>query len=77
MNNYPNMDDIYYDYYVRDGYIQGATDQQAIDLANAKSFAKKWLDEIIQLWLPDLKDEPYYTKAQNDIMSKLEKAMKR
>lgn len=30
MNNYPNMDDSYYDYYVRDGYIQGATDQDQI-----------------------------------------------
>ncbi len=31
MENYPNMDDSYYDYYVRDGYIKGATDQKAID----------------------------------------------
>lgn len=57
-------------------YIKGATDQQAIDLANAKAFAKKWLDEIINLWLPDLKDEPYYGKALEDIYNKLEKAMK-
>ena len=31
MNNYPNMDDSHYDYYVKDGYIQGATDQRKID----------------------------------------------
>lgn len=60
----------------RDAYIQGATDQHAIDLAHAKAFAAKWLDEIINIWLPDLKDEPYHSKALNDIYNKLEKAMK-
>lgn len=38
MNNYPNMDDSHYDYYVRDGYIKGATDQQQIDINRAVSW---------------------------------------
>lgn len=35
MNNYPNMDDSYYDYYVKDGYIQGAIEQRQIDIDKA------------------------------------------
>lgn len=33
--NYPNMDDSYYSYYVRDGYIEGATEQRRIDIGKA------------------------------------------
>ncbi len=62
--------------YKRLGYLCGATEQLTIDIANAKQFAKKWLDEIIQLWLPDLKDEPYYSAAVQGIYNKLVKAMK-
>lgn len=33
--DYPNMDDSYYSYYVRDGYIKGATEQRKIDIEKA------------------------------------------
>lgn len=57
------------------GYVQGATDQRKIDIENAKAFAKKWLDEIIEIYLKDLKDEPFYSQALEHIYAKLEKAM--
>lgn len=62
--------------YLRHRYIEIATAQQELDIEKAKDFANKWLDEIIELWLPDLKKEPYRSQAHDNIIAKLTKAMK-
>lgn len=44
--NYPNMDDSYYSYYVKDGYIEGATDQRRIDIEKAWKVFEKYATYI-------------------------------
>lgn len=60
---------------LRDGYIEGATEQRKIDIEKAEQFCIKWLEEIIALWLPDLRDETFHTKAVNEVKERLHKAM--
>jgi len=45
---YPHIDDSHYSYYVRDGYVQGATDQKHIDIE--KAFAWLRYNRILDGW---------------------------
>ena len=56
-------------------FAEIAKDQHKIDTEKAEQFCMKWLEEMIELWLPDLRDEPFHTKAVNEVKERLHKAM--
>lgn len=52
-DNYPNMDDSFYSYYVYDGYVKGATDQQEVDIEKACTVLHNMLVDRSELTLSD------------------------
>ena len=50
-------------------------DQRKKDIEKAEQFCIKWFENIIALWLQDLRDEPFHTKAINEVKERLHKAM--
>ena len=49
--------------------------QRKRDIEKAEQFCIKWFENIIDLWLTDLRDEPFHTKAVNEVKERLHKSL--